>query len=253
MRDALGDTDTALVLGATSEIAAATVLALARRRTTNVVLAVRDPAQATPLVKECEQLGVTTTVVKFDATDPVATHRQMFNNATAVLGDIDVTLVAFGQLGDAAVHATRPEAALELVKTNTVGGWSVLGVAAEQIRHQGHGSIVVLSSVAAVRPRPSNFAYGASKAGLDWFAQGLDAQLRLHGGHILIVRPGFVTTRMTAHLPAAPLSVDPGTVADAIVDGLQHHKRIIYVPKAMGLVAGVLTVLPWGVLRRLPI
>ena len=74
------------------------------------------------------------------------------------------------------------------------------------MRARGRGTIVVLSSVAAVRPRKANFVYGSAKAGLDAFARGLADSLHGTGVRVLLVRPGFVLGRMTAGMPAAPLA-----------------------------------------------
>ena len=84
---------------------------------------------------------------------------------------------------------------------------------AERLRRAGGGSIVVLSSVAAERPRRANAVYGASKAGLDSLAQALGDELREEGVRVLVVRPGFVKTRMTEGLEAAPLATTPEAVA----------------------------------------
>src|SRR5262249_60101350 len=90
---------------------------------------------------------------------------------------------------------------------------------AQKMREQGHGAIVVLSSVAGERARRSNFVYGSSKAGMDAFFQGLDDSLVGSGVRVMIVRPRFVHTKMTEGMDAAPPSTtaDPG--ADAIVRG----------------------------------
>ena len=117
-----------------------------------------------------------------------------------------------------------------MIETNFVGLVSVLIPIAERMRRQGHGTIVVLSSVAAERPRRANFVYGASKAGLDAFAQGLGDALVGAGVHVLVVRPGFVRTKMTAGRAAAPFAVTPDAVADAIAGGLRSGAHTIWVP-----------------------
>ena len=77
------------------------------------------------------------------------------------------------------------------------------------MRAQGHGWIVALSSVAGERVRRSNFVYGSTKAGLDGFYLGLGEALREHGVRVLVVRPGFVKSKMTDGLDEAPLAVTP--------------------------------------------
>ena len=91
-----------------------------------------------------------------------------------------MVLLAFGVLGDQARDESDPRAAVRVAQTNYTGARvRGAGRAREALRSQGHGSLVVLSSVAGERARRANFIYGSSKAGLDAFAQGLgDA---LHG------------------------------------------------------------------------
>ena len=116
-----------------------------------------------------------------------------------------------------------------------------------------HGAIVVLSSVAGERPRKANFVYGSSKAGLDAFATGLGDALQGTGVHVMVVRPGFVRTKMTAHLEPAPLSTTPEQVADAIVLGLRRRKETIWVPGAMRFVMSALRHVPRPIFRKLPV
>ena len=98
------------------------------------------------------------------------------------------------------------------------------------MREQGHGTIVALSSVAGERARKSNFIYGSSKAGMDAFFQGLGDSLVGTGVHVMIVRPGFVHTKMTTGMDAAPLSTTPEAVAQAIVHGLERGRESVWVP-----------------------
>ena len=100
--------------------------------------------------------------------------------------------------------------AAEMVETNFTGHVTSLLAIAARMRAQGRGTIVVLSSVAAVRPRKANFVYGSAKAGLDAFARGLADSLHGTGVRVVLVRPGFVTGRMTAGMPAGPAVQHPG-------------------------------------------
>ncbi|MDQ3609624.1 MAG: SDR family NAD(P)-dependent oxidoreductase, partial [Actinomycetota bacterium] len=179
------------------------------------------------------------------------THSGAVAEAAQRLGDIDLAVVAFGVLGDQERAERDPVAAAALARTNLVGGISVLVALAERMREQGHGAIVVLSSVAAERPRRSNFAYGATKAGLDAFAQGLGDALASDGVHVLVVRAGFVRTKMTAGLEPAPLATDADAVARVIEDGLRRRAHTVWAPPALRWVFAVLRHLPRPLFRRL--
>lgn len=119
-------------------------------------------------------------------------------------GDIDMVLLAFGLLGDQARDESAPLSAVRVAQTNYTGAVSAGLICAKALQGQGHGSLVVLSSVAGERARRANFIYGSSKAGLDAFAQGLGDALHGTGVHVMVVRPGFVRSKMTAGLEEAP-------------------------------------------------
>jgi decaprenylphospho-beta-D-erythro-pentofuranosid-2-ulose 2-reductase len=122
---------------------------------------------------------------------------------------------------------------------------------ARRLRDQGHGTLVVLSSVAGERVRSANFVYGSSKAGLDGFCQGLGDALVGSGVRVLIVRPGFVPTKMTAGRDRAPFSTTPEQVAEVVVRGLQSGAEVVWSPPVLRWVMAVARHLPRAVFRRL--
>ena len=162
MDNALGEPQTIVLLGATSDIGRAIVERLLSPSTRTVVLAGRRPAEARTV--ELERPGLTVEAVHFDATDGAA-HDVLVRDLAAAFGDLDVVIVAFGQLVDQAELDDDPARAADLVTVNFTGAVSVSLAVAAQFRRQGHGHLVVLSSVAGERVRKANFVYGASKAG----------------------------------------------------------------------------------------
>jgi decaprenylphospho-beta-D-erythro-pentofuranosid-2-ulose 2-reductase len=243
VRDALGRVRSILVLGGGSEIALATTRTLVGRGGRRVVLAGRAlDRTAAGAVAELRRLGGDVSTLEFDAAD-AGSHAAVIGAAFAD-GDIDLVLVAFGVLGDQDAFDHDPVAAAAAVTVNYVGAVSSGLAVAERFRAQGHGTLVVLSSVAGVRARRTNYVYGSSKAGLDAFAQGLDDALAGTGGRVLIVRPGFVRSRMTEGMEPQPLATTPDAVADAIVAGLEADASVVWVPRALRYVFGVLRVLP---------
>ena len=123
--------------------------------------------------------------------------------------------------------------------------------AARRLRAQGHGTLVVLSSVAAERARRANFVYGSSKAGLDAFCQGLGDSLVGTGVRVVVVRPGFVHTKMTAGHKPAPLSTTPDAVADVVVRGLEKGAETIWAPPPLRFVMSGMRHLPRPLWRRI--
>ncbi|MFC8565669.1 decaprenylphospho-beta-D-erythro-pentofuranosid-2-ulose 2-reductase [Streptomyces sp. NPDC057245] len=251
MKDAFGLPQSLLVLGGTSEIALATVRRLVARRTRTVWLAGRPSPALDGAAEQLRGLGAEVRTVAFDALDPEA-HEEALGKVFAE-GDIDLVLLAFGILGDQAHDEREPLNAVRVAQTNYTGAVSAGLVAARALQAQGHGSLVVLSSVAGERARRANFIYGSSKAGLDAFAQGLGDALHGTGVHVMVVRPGFVRSRMTEGMEEAPLATTPGAVAAAIELGLRRRSETVWVPGTLRVVMSALRHLPRTVFRRLPV
>jgi len=105
--------------------------------------------------------------------------------------------------------------------------------------------------VAGERARRSNFVYGSSKAGLDAFAQGLADSLVGTGVRVVVVRPGFVHSSMTAGKDPAPLATTPAAVADAVTDAIASGKETVWVPGRFRYVMIALRHLPRPLWRKL--
>ena len=250
MIDALGKPQSVLLIGGTSEIGLAIVRALPSDRLQRVVLAGRPSdrldSAAADLARELPG-GVAVETAGFDADEP-STHRAELQ-AILAGGDIDVVIVAFGLLGDQTAINADPSEALALIQTNFVGGASALLQTADLLKEQGRGSIIVLSSVAGDRARAANFVYGSTKAGIDALSQGLADSLHGSGVSVLVVRPGFVRTRMTEGLEEAPFSTTAEDVAADTVKAWKAGKEVVYSPKVLRAVMGTMKVLPRPIFR----
>jgi decaprenylphospho-beta-D-erythro-pentofuranosid-2-ulose 2-reductase len=250
MDNALGEAQTIVVLGGTSDIGRAIAARLVSPATRTIVLAGRRPDEMR--VAELERPGVTVATAAFDATD-AAGHEGFVRDLVAAHGDLDVVVVAFGELVDQAELDDDPARAAAMVTVNFTGAVSSSLAVAAQFRRQGHGRLVVLSSVAGERVRKANFVYGATKAGLDGFAQGLGDALVGSGASVLVVRPGFVHSRMTAGMKAAPFATTPSAVAEATASALRKGRRTVWVPATLRPVFSIFRHLPAPVWRRLPL
>lgn len=251
MIDAVGNPQSLLLLGGTSEIALATAERYATRRSLRVVLAARPSSRLDDAAQRLDRMGATVSTLPFDAAD-TGSHPAIIEKAFAD-GDIDLTLVAFGLLGDQEKAWTDHASALELAQVNYLGAVSVGVLVAQELQRQGHGTLVALSSAAAERPRRSNFGYGASKAGLDAFYTGLTDALRPSGIKVSVIRPGFVRSKMTAGMKPAPLSVTPDQVAEVIMDAVANGREQAWAPAPMRYVMSALRHLPRPIFRKLPI
>ena len=252
MNDAFGHPQSVVVLGGTSDIAGELVQLLVEARGRSVVLAGRDHVA---LAKAAEDIGRRVSRVRtltFDASvleDAEKTVVQCFEAADE---PVDVVVVAVGELGVQEVDEADPDRVAHMMTINLAWPAAALSAVANQLRRQGHGRIVVLSSVGGYRVRRSNFIYGSAKAGLDGFAMGLSESLRGTGVSVHVVRPGFVHTKMTSGRPAAPFAVGPEQVASDIVRGLKHDQTVIWSPPKLGLLFPALRLLPRALWRRLP-
>jgi decaprenylphospho-beta-D-erythro-pentofuranosid-2-ulose 2-reductase len=290
MKDAFGAPQSVLVLGGTSAIGLATVRRLVARRTRTVWLAGRPSpaldAAAAGLRALRGGLGVEVRTIAFDALD-TASHEEVLGKVFAE-GDIDLVLLAFGVSGDQEHDEAAPLAAVQVAQTNYTGALSAALVCAGAMQIQGHGALVVLSSVAGERARRADFIYGSSKAGLDTFAQGLRDAMDGTGVQVMTVRPGTVRRRDEARealagagsqtpgggggapatatattaagtasavplVPAAParwqLTTTPDEVATAIELGLRRRSGTVYVPARLRLVMVALRHLPGPLYR----
>lgn len=250
MQNALHEPQTILVLGGTSEIGRAIADALISPATRTLVLACRRPDEAQP--EHFARDGLAVAVEYFDAAE-TANHDAFVRMVVAEHGDIDVAVVAFGQLGSQAEFDADPERAAEVVHVNYTAGVAACLALGAQMRRQGHGHIAVISSVAGERARAANYVYGSSKAGLDAFAQGLGDALHGSGVGVTVVRPGFVHSRMTRGMASAPFATTPRVVGEIAAAGIRAGKHTVWAPPVLRYVFMVLRHLPRAVFRRLPL
>lgn len=236
-----------LLLGGTSEIGLATVRELASAGPLTAVLAGRDPVG---LRAAAESLPCNAELEHFDALG-VEDHGSLLDRVWSA-GRVDVVLAAFGVLGDQRRAEREPLHAADVLAVDLVAQASVLLHAATLMQAQGSGTLVIFSSVAAVRPRKANYVYGAAKAGLDAFARGLTDRLHGTGVRVVLVRPGFVVGRMTAGMKPAPFATTPAAVGRASARAVLAGRSMVWVPRVLGAVALLMRSLPRPLWRQLP-
>jgi decaprenylphospho-beta-D-erythro-pentofuranosid-2-ulose 2-reductase len=242
-----------LLLGGSSDIGVAIVRRLVHEHPVQALLLGRDYRRMAAVVDELKSTGRASG--EFDGldADEVETHAGAIACAFDRLEQVDLVILCVGVLGGQTGLDADPDEVTQVLRTNFLGCGSLLWHTVRALRAQGSGTVVVLSSVAAERPRASNALYGAAKAGLDSLAQALGDAVAGTSVRVLVIRPGFVSTRMTAGLKPAPLSTSPQAVADATVAALDRGTRTVWVPGALRYVFAVLRHLPGPVYRRLPL
>lgn len=254
MKNGVGVAQSIVLFGGTSEIGHAIIDKVVLPGTSRLVLVSRDVdsarRQVAGLAARFPDLAVHH--VNFDAADS-SMMSQVVREVVAVAGDIDIAVVAHGVLHEGFDYFLQPDAVRQVMDVNTTGQMALLYALAGAMRAQGYGKIVLLSSVAGARVRKANPVYGASKAAIDGFALALDHELEGSGVSILVVRPGFVTTKMTAGMKKAPFSTTADKVAEIAVKAIQADKKVVWAPSVLGPMFMFLRALPATVWRRLPL
>jgi decaprenylphospho-beta-D-erythro-pentofuranosid-2-ulose 2-reductase len=251
--DAVGNPQTILLLGGTSEIGLAICERYLQNAHARIVLAAMpdDPGRDDAVAQMKAAGARSVELLDFEATD-TDSHPKMMDQAFAN-GDVDVAIVAFGILGDAEELWQNQHKAVLAAEINYTAAVSVGVLLGEKMRAQGFGQIIAMSTVAGERVRRSNFVYGSTKAGLDGFYLGLGEALREFGVRVLVIRPGQVRTRMSAHVKEAPLTVDKEYVANLAVTSAAKGKELVWAPAAFRYVMVVLRHIPRSIFRKLPI
>jgi short-subunit dehydrogenase len=219
-----------LILGATSGIARAVAVEFARHNY-DLILAGRDRRELDATAADLAiRFAVQTHVCCFDVLDFDA-HPAAVASCFAEAGaDLEGAVLAIGYLGDEPVAQNDFAEARRILDTNLTGCVSALNILARHFESRGSGFICALSSVAGDRGRQSNYHYGAAKAGLSVYLQGLRNRLYHCGVQVTTIKPGFVDTAMTFGRPGLFLVASPEYVARRILRAIKSHRDVMYIP-----------------------
>jgi decaprenylphospho-beta-D-erythro-pentofuranosid-2-ulose 2-reductase len=248
-----GNPQHVLVLGGSSEIGGAILGRLAERQPLRALLLGRDTDRMRHIADEVTDTGASMAEVDHLDAENLASHAETITEAFRRLERVDLVVHCVGFLGAQRGLDADPDELTRVLSVNFVGAGSLLWHALRALRDQGHGTLMLLSSAAAERPRASNAPYGAAKAGLDALAQGLADGLAGTRVRVVVIRPGFVSTRMTAGLPKAPFAVSADAVAQSVVGALESGAQTVWVPGLLRYVFAALRHLPRPLYRRLPL
>jgi len=240
-----------LIIGATSAIACATARKWATKHS-EFFLVARDQKKLQLVSADLQSRGAgKVTLHVMDATD-IDAHAPMLEASLAALGQIDVVLIAHGTLPDQRACEENTQTALKEFANNGTSVIALLTVIANHMAIQRWGTLAVISSVAGDRGRPSNYLYGAAKAAVTTFCEGLRARLFKVGVHVITIKPGFVATPMTQglKLPKA-LVVNADTVATIIVEHIDKKTNVLYVPRFWLLIMTIVRCLPQFIFKKI--
>ncbi len=218
-----------VIIGATSAMAKA-VARLYALEGNNLMLLARNEKNLALLADDLRVRGAASVnTLPFDAEDvnaAPATVEKIFKQCEKV----DVVLIAHGSLPDQTECQTSTELMLQELSVNGLSCIALLTEFANKMESQKQGSIAVITSVAGVRGRQSNYVYGAAKGMVSIFMEGLAQRLAKHGIHVLDIKPGFVDTPMTKEFDKGALWAQPEDVAKIIKHRIEKKRLFSYVP-----------------------
>jgi decaprenylphospho-beta-D-erythro-pentofuranosid-2-ulose 2-reductase len=239
-----------LVLGATSGIAEATCRIWAAQGA-SLFLVARNAEKLAAVAADLRTRGsrfVDSAVADLDDTDR---HPELLTHAVNALGGLDVAYLAHGILGDQAKAEQDFNQAAHIIHTNLMAPVSLLTWLANYCVPRRSGVLAVISSVAGERGRKSNYAYGASKAGLSAFLGGLRNRVDREGVTVLTIKPGPVKTAMTGGMKGSDKFADVNAVAKSIVNAVEKKQDSLYVPFQWQPIMFVIRHIPERIFKKL--
>ena len=239
-----------LTLGATSAIAEAT-LRLFAERGARFFLVARNPDKLAAVAGDLLTRGASHVATHVMDLDDTAAHSAMLAAAAENLGTIELALLAHGVLGDQLQAEASFPIAEAVLRTNFIAPVSLITWLANYFEASHQGTLAVISSVAGDRGRKSNYVYGASKGALNIFVDGVRNRIDRSGVHVLTIKPGFVATPMTAHLPQNALFATPSKVASGIFNAVKKRKDVVYVPAFWAVIMLILRMIPRRIFKKL--
>ncbi len=242
---------TVLILGATSGIASALAKEFAAHKY-DLILGGRNQDELSALASDLSlRNSVRASVLAFDALD-TQTHTASLRSFLAESGNtLAGAVVCIGYLGDQAKAQVDWDEARLILETNFTGCVSALNILANHFEPKRTGFICAISSVAGDRGRQSNYLYGAAKAGLSVYLQGLRNRLFPAGVKVITVKPGFVDTRMTYGRPGLFLLASPESVAQGIFRAIVKGKSVVYLPWFWRPIMLIVRSIPETIFKRL--
>ncbi len=240
-----------LIIGATSAIAEAVARCYLDQQSTYYLVG-RNADKLAIIASDLQARGARDVHMHVMDLNNTSSITDMVQQASQTLGQIDMTLIAHGSLPDQARVERDLDYALDEFHTNATSMIACMQVVAQHLVRQGTGVLVVMGSVAGDRGRASNYLYGAAKAAVAAYATGLQARLYRQGVHVLLIKPGFVATPMTAHLDLpARLVAHPEQIAHDIVQAIHRRRHVLYAPRFWWLIMLVIRLIPTVIFKRL--
>lgn len=240
-----------LIIGATSAMAEATAREFVTQGPCQFYLLARDTQKLQAIQGDLQARGAQVTTACLDICE-TAQHASALATAWQNLGVVDVVLIAAGTLPDQAACAASVDATKAALDVNGVAVVLLLTEIANRLEAAGHGTLAVISSVAGDRGRASNYVYGGAKAMVSTVLSGLTGRLAAQGVTVLDIKPGFVDSPMTAHIPkGGPLWATPEKVGKDIVRAIAGKRHVLYTPWFWRWIMLIIQHIPLAIFKKL--
>ena len=238
-------------LGATRGMGRALARLMAQRGDRLFLLG-RDPEELARSAQDLEVIaaGGKVEAALCDLLQP-ETFSAALDQATQALDGFDTVVVTAGLF--ATQEQLEADAALrgDLLTANFTNTIQFCEAARRRLLAAGGGTLCVFSSVAGERGRKPVILYGAAKAGLSHYLEGLDHKFRAQGLRTICVKPGFVKTGMTAGLKPPPFAGEPDAVARVVLKAIDRGSPVVYAPGIWRWVMLAIRILPRVAMRRI--
>lgn len=239
-----------LIVGATSGIATEVARSFAAEGA-ELFIAARNEDALSNLASDLKVRGATSVATSsFDAFDEKS-HDNLIQTAIATLGTFDAALIAHGVLPNQAQCQESWHECTQAMVVNFLSPVHLASLLATYFEGQRSGNITVISSVAGDRGRQSNYVYGSAKGGLTVFLQGLRNRLAHSSVSVTTIKPGFVDTLMTAHLPKGFLFASAQSVGTRIHRAMKNGESVVYAPWFWQWIMLVIRAIPECVFKRM--
>jgi short-subunit dehydrogenase len=238
-----------VIIGATSAIAFEVAKHFARAEA-ELFLVARSQQKLDALVDDLRVRGAKEVHTFLLDLNELARHEEIFTHAREAMGEIDLLLIAHGTLPDQQRCQQDVQLALQEFQNNSVSIISLATIAANSFEAARHGCIAVISSVAGDRGRQSNYLYGAAKAAVSTFLEGLRGRLASANVKVITIKPGMVDTPMTAGFKKGLLFSSVEKVGGDIYKALEQGKEVVYVPGYWALIMLIIRSIPGFIFKR---
>jgi short-subunit dehydrogenase len=241
-----------LITGATSAIAQGAAKHFAADGAAFLLVG-RDSDKLTAVADDLRARGATQVETEVVDLIDLARSSRLIDESVAKLGGLDALLVAQGTLPDQAACEADPAQTLREFSLNAMGPIALALKAAAYFEIQRSGCLAVITSVAGVRGRRTNYVYGSAKAAVSTFLEGLRGRMGDAGVSVVDIRPGFVDTPMTAHLPKKALFATAASVGERVYRAMNSGDAVVYTPWFWRWIALVIQLIPRSIFAKLPI